>query len=141
MCLRIPARMCLSFSSTTPNRPIKLFLSTHQNSAKNTRRATTKRNVSALKRLTKSSTLSAIAKLKTDSLSAFSYDEIKEKGYSLSAGQYFDIKIDYVDITEEEFNHRMADYEAKLTEMFAESHRLESEILKQLKSLRFNGNS
>ena len=30
--------------------------------------------------------------------------EIKEKGYSLSAGQYFDIKIDYVDITEEEFN-------------------------------------
>ena len=32
---------------------------------------------------------------------AVSYDEIKEKGYSLSAGQYFDIKIDYVDITEE----------------------------------------
>ena len=30
---------------------------------------------------------------------AVSYDEIKEKGYSLSAGQYFDIKIDYVDIT------------------------------------------
>ena len=38
---------------------------------------------------------------------AVSYDEIKEKGYSLSAGQYFDIKIDYVDITEEEFNNRM----------------------------------
>ena len=33
---------------------------------------------------------------------AVTYDEIKEKGYSLSAGQYFDIKIDYVDITEEE---------------------------------------
>ena len=69
---------------------------------------------------------------------AVSYDEIKEKGYSLSAGQYFDIKIEYVDITEEEFNKRMADYEAKLTEMFAESHRLESEILAQLKSLKFN---
>ena len=40
---------------------------------------------------------------------AVSYDEIKEKGYSLSAGQYFDIKIDYVDITEEEFNNRMPD--------------------------------
>lgn len=69
---------------------------------------------------------------------AVSYDEIKEKGYSLSAGQYFDIKIEYVDITAEDFNQRMADYESKLTEMFAESHRLESEILAQLKSLKFN---
>lgn len=68
-----------------------------------------------------------------------SYDEIKEKGYSLSAGQYFDIKIEYVDITEEEFNQRMADYRAKLIEMFAESHRLESEILTQLDNLHFNG--
>ena len=69
---------------------------------------------------------------------AVTYDEIKEKGYSLSAGQYFDIKIEYVDITEEEFNRRMADYENTLTEMFAESHRLEAEILAQLKSLKFN---
>lgn len=67
------------------------------------------------------------------------YDEIKEKGCSLSAGQYFDIKIDYVDITEEEFNLRMAKYEETLTAQFEESHRLENEILKQLRSLRFNG--
>lgn len=68
-----------------------------------------------------------------------SYDEIKEKNYSLSAGQYFDIKIEYVDITEEKFNKRMADYRKTLTEQFAESHRLEEEIMKQLKSLKFNG--
>ena len=67
-----------------------------------------------------------------------SYDEIKEKGYSLSAGQYFDIKIDYVDITEEEFNQRMADYQKTLSEQFAESHRLEEEIMTQIKSLKFN---
>ena len=67
-----------------------------------------------------------------------SYDEIKEKGYSLSAGQYFDIKIDYVDITEEEFNNRMATFTAELTAQFEESHRLEEEIMKQLKSLKFN---
>lgn len=66
------------------------------------------------------------------------YDEIKEKNYSLSAGQYFDIKIEYVDITEDEFNRRMADYRSKLTEMFAESHRLETEILDQLDTLHFN---
>ena len=71
---------------------------------------------------------------------AVSYDEIKEKGYSLSAGQYFDIKIDYVDITEEEFNARMANYKQTLTEQFKESHRLEEEIMKQLDALRFNAN-
>ena len=69
---------------------------------------------------------------------AVTYDEIKEKGYSLSAGQYFDIKIDYVDITADEFNQRMSDYKSKLTEMFKESHRLEAEIMKQLDSLNFN---
>lgn len=68
------------------------------------------------------------------------YDEIKEKGYSLSAGQYFDIKIDYVDITEEEFNKRMNDYKTTLAQQFAESHRLEDEIMKQLGSLSFNRN-
>lgn len=67
-----------------------------------------------------------------------SYDEIKEKGYSLSAGQYFDIKIDYVDITEEEFNQRMADYQKTLAEQFAESRRLEEEIMRQLEALQFN---
>lgn len=69
---------------------------------------------------------------------AVSYDDIKEKGYSLSAGQYFDIKIDYVDITEEEFDRRMANYKSNLTEMFAESHRLEDEIMNQLNRLKFN---
>lgn len=69
---------------------------------------------------------------------AVTYDEIKEKGYSLSAGQYFDIKIDYVDITEDEFNRRMAEYKSTLTEQFVESHCLEEEIMKQLDSLKFN---
>lgn len=69
---------------------------------------------------------------------AVTYDEIKEKGYSLSAGQYFDIKIDYVDITEEEFNQRMNNYKQTLTEQFAESHRLEEEIMAQFDALKFN---
>lgn len=71
---------------------------------------------------------------------AVTYDEIKEKGYSLSAGQYFDIKIDYVDITEEEFNQRMAEYKHTLAQQFEESHRLETEIMKQLDALQFNTN-
>ena len=65
-------------------------------------------------------------------------DQIKEKNYSFSAGQYFDIKIDYVDITAEEFDARIQNYTQTLTEQFEESHRLETEILKQLKSLQLN---
>lgn len=71
---------------------------------------------------------------------AVTYDEIKEKGYSLSAGQYFDIKIEYVDITAEEFDKRMTNYKKELTSMFDESHRLEKEIMKQLDGIGFNEN-
>ena len=69
---------------------------------------------------------------------AVTYDEIKEKNYSLSAGQYFEIKIEYVDITEEEFNSRIANYQDTLSKQFEESHKLETEILSQLKQLQFN---
>ena len=68
------------------------------------------------------------------------FDEIKEKGYSFSAGQYFDIKIDYVDITGDEFNRRMDNFKTTLRQQFRESHRLEEEILKQLECIGFNEN-
>lgn len=68
------------------------------------------------------------------------FDEIKENGYSFSAGQYFDIKIDYVDITEDEFNRRMDNFKTTLRQQFNESHRLEEEILKQLDCIGFNEN-
>lgn len=70
---------------------------------------------------------------------AVTYDEIKEKGYVLSAGQYFDIKIEYVDISEEEFNAQMKADTEELKAMFAESHELEKEIEKQLAGLKFVG--
>lgn len=69
---------------------------------------------------------------------AVTYDEIIEKGYVLSAGQYFDIKIEYVDITSEEFSAQMKADTEELSAMFQESRKLEEEIQKQLNSLRFN---
>jgi len=66
------------------------------------------------------------------------FDDIKQKKYSLSAGMYFDIKIEYVDITEEEFNNRMAEHKQNLKMMFEESHKLEKEIMEQLELLKFN---
>lgn len=65
-----------------------------------------------------------------------SYEELLEKSCSLSAGQYFDIKIEYVDITAEEFEKRIANYTQTLTEQFAESQKLEKEIMQQLQSLK-----
>lgn len=65
-----------------------------------------------------------------------SYDQIKEKNYSLSAGQYFDVKIEYVDITPAQFDEKMNAYKTNLDKLFAESKVLEKEIRKQLAGLR-----
>lgn len=66
-----------------------------------------------------------------------SYEDIKNKNYSLSAGQYFDVKIEYVDITEEEFEAKMNEYKSNLKEYFKQSHELEDEIQKQLGLLKY----
>lgn len=66
-----------------------------------------------------------------------SYEEIINKNYSLSAGQYFDVKIEYVDITPEEFTAKMQGYTQNLEELFKESHNLEEEIKKQLAGLKY----
>ncbi|MBR4625905.1 MAG: SAM-dependent DNA methyltransferase, partial [Alphaproteobacteria bacterium] len=65
------------------------------------------------------------------------YKQIKDKGYVLSAGQYFDIKIEYVDITEDEFNAQMQADTQDLASMFQQSRSLEEDIMQQLQSLRF----
>ena len=61
-----------------------------------------------------------------------SYDDIKNKGCSFSAGQYFEVKIEYVDITAEEFEVKMGEYKCSLSERFKKSHELEEEITKKL---------
>ncbi|HEY5591038.1 MAG TPA: class I SAM-dependent DNA methyltransferase [Paludibacter sp.] len=64
-----------------------------------------------------------------------SYDQIKEKNYSFSAGQYFEVKIEYTDITAEEFDAKMNEFQIHLTNLFAESHILEEKIKKQLEEI------
>lgn len=66
-----------------------------------------------------------------------SAEEIIAKNYSFSAGQYFEVKIEYVDITAQEFAEKMKNYTDTLDSLFAESHRLENEIKKQLGGLRY----
>ncbi len=66
-----------------------------------------------------------------------SYDQIKEKNYSFSAGQYFEVKIEYVDITPEAFAAKMDVFKSNLNSLFAESKELEKEIQKQLGGLKY----
>ena len=63
--------------------------------------------------------------------------QLEEKNYSFSAGQYFEVKIEYVDITAEEFESKMNGYKASLAEKFAKGHELEKSIMEQLGGLRF----
>lgn len=65
-----------------------------------------------------------------------SYDDIQAKNYSFSAGQYFDLKIEYVDITPAQFTERMQGFTRNLVSLFEQSHKLESEIKKQLAGLK-----
>ena len=68
---------------------------------------------------------------------AVTYDEIKEKKYSLAAGQYFDVKIEYVELSQDEFNARMSAYADKLQEYFTEGDKLKAEIMEQLKKVKY----
>lgn len=68
---------------------------------------------------------------------AVTYDEIKEKKYSLAAGQYFDVKIEYVELSQDEFNARMSAYAEKLQEYFVEGDKLKTEIMEQLKKVKY----
>lgn len=67
-----------------------------------------------------------------------SYDDIEKKNNSFSVGQYFDVKMEYVEITEEEFKEKMHQFEMELTDLFQKSAELDNKILNDLKSLKFN---
>jgi type I restriction enzyme M protein len=66
-----------------------------------------------------------------------SYEAIAAKNYSFSAGQYFDVKIEYSDLTPTEFTAKLQGFNDNLERLFAESAALEVDIKKQLAGLRY----
>ena len=65
------------------------------------------------------------------------YDDIKDRNYSFSAGQYFEVKIEYTDITPEEFQAKLDEHMASLHDLFEKSDDLQQSILNQLRGLRY----
>lgn len=66
-----------------------------------------------------------------------SFDALKEKGCSFSAGQYFEVKIEHIDITAEVFQSRMDGYKSNLSELFAKGDELQNSILQQMGGLKY----
>ena len=66
-----------------------------------------------------------------------SYEDIEAKKLSFSAGQYFEVKIEYVELSSAEFSEKMNNFTTRLNEMFAESRRLEDKIKMQLGQVKY----
>ena len=72
-----------------------------------------------------------------DFCAAVSYEDIEQKKLSFSAGQYFEVKIEYVELTPEEFTQKMNGFAMRLNALFLGSRQLEDEIKKQLERVRY----
>ena len=70
-----------------------------------------------------------------DFAAAVSYEDIAAKGYGISAGLYFDVKIEHVDITPKEFNRRVSEIGINLDTIDAEYNKLFKDVKKGLKGL------
>ena len=66
-----------------------------------------------------------------------SYEQITSKNYSLSAGQYFEIKIEYIPITEEQFKSNMKKYKERLQHLFESGKSLEKSIIQELGDIHY----
>ena len=66
-----------------------------------------------------------------------SYEDIEKKKLSFSAGQYFEVKIEYVELTPQEFTDKMNNYMTELQGLFDEGDKLQKEIMEQLKKVKY----
>lgn len=65
-------------------------------------------------------------------------EQIVEKNYSFSAGQYFEVNVEYTDITAPEFTAKMHGFEERLNSLFKAGEKLDKEIMKHLKGVRYD---
>lgn len=67
---------------------------------------------------------------------AVDYTDIINKNYSLSAGQYFEVIMKYIDIAPQEFDEKMQKISESLDCLFKQSNDLEIQIKEQLVGLK-----
>ena len=67
-----------------------------------------------------------------------SYNELENKNYSFSAGQYFDVKIEYTNISQEEYNKMIENFDIDFIKYMKETQKFQENIKKQLGGLIIN---
>ena len=65
-------------------------------------------------------------------------DKLKQKGYSFGAGQYFETKIEYSQLSPEEFEEKIEATKERLEKMFRDSKTLENKLFEKLSSLEYD---
>lgn len=65
-------------------------------------------------------------------------DEIERRNYSFSAGQYFETTIEYVELTNEEFQKKIDNDKKVLKELFDEADKYNKNILLSLEELKYD---
>ena len=68
---------------------------------------------------------------------AVTYKDIEGKKLSFSAGQYFDVKIEYTELSATEFAEKMGSFAASLQDLFTQSHVLEEKIKGQIGRIKY----
>ena len=61
-----------------------------------------------------------------------SYDAIKDRNYSFSPGQYFEVKISHENISHAEFTSTLSGFQSRLEDLFSRSNSLARELKKEM---------
>ena len=64
-------------------------------------------------------------------------EKVKEKKYSLSAGQYFEIKIEKKNYTQQEFENNLENYKENLNNYFDKNNEIEERIKKIIEGIKY----
>jgi len=76
-------------------------------------------------------------KVEEDFTVSVTYEQITDKNYSFGAGQYFDVKIEYIELTPDQFEEKLKKYKTSLTSLFDEGKTLEEKIQKNLEEIKY----
>ena len=63
--------------------------------------------------------------------------QVQERNYSFSAGQYFEVKMEFIELTQEEFEQKITAFSLKLEKLFLEGRSLEYDIKQRLGELKY----
>jgi type I restriction enzyme M protein len=63
--------------------------------------------------------------------------DIASKDYSFSAGQYFEIKLDYSNMSSDEFKSKLDNYQSELKDLFNKSRELEQSVIENVNSISY----